>query len=95
MAYQTLSCSCPSLSVPRKDHYTCLVRSFHERNLREMATTNSKMKWLNVNLLGLSGHSHPVLHNLLTTRQVEQVRPQIKMLCGDYLTLDRLVKDRQ
>ena len=40
-------------------------------------------------------HCHPILHNLLTTRQVEQARPQTKMLCGDYMTLDRLVQDRQ
>ena len=78
-----------------KDHYTCLVRSCHEKNLREMAKNNSKMQWLNVSMTGLSGNSHPILHNIHTTRQVEQARPQIKMLCGDYLTLDRLVKDRK
>ena len=78
-----------------KDHYTCLVRSCHEKNLREMAKNNSKMQWLNVSMTGLSGNSHPILHNIHTTRQVEQARPQIKMLCGDYLNVDRLVKDRK
>ena len=70
-----------------KSHYTVKVRSYHERILRAKASTNSKMCWFNVSLLGLSGNTHPILHNLLTTRQVEQARPQVKMLCGDYLVL--------
>ena len=65
-----------------KDYYTTMVKVHHERNLREKATTTSKMV-----------KCEPILHNLLTTRQVEQARPQTKLLCGDYLTLDRLVQD--
>ena len=60
-----------------------------------MAKNILKMQSLNVSMTGLSGNSHPILHNIHTTRQVEQARPQIKMLCGDYLNLDRLVKDRK
>ena len=75
----------PAWSKDRwKDYYTTMVRVHHERNLREKATTTSKMV-----------KCEPILHNLLTTRQVEQARPQTKLLCGDYLTLDRLVQDRQ
>ena len=78
-----------------KAHYTIKIRSHHEKLLRESASTNSKMEWFNISLIGLTGRHHPILHNITTTRQAEQARPQIKMLCGDYLTMDRLVQDRQ
>ena len=78
-----------------KTFYLTKIRVHHERVLRNKATSNSKMGWLNVELCGLNGHTHPILHNITTTRQVEQARIQIKMLSGDYLTLDRLVKDRR
>ncbi len=53
------------------------------------------MTWLNMNMIGRSGHTNHILHDLITTRQVEQARSQIKMLSGDYLMLDRMVRDRQ
>ena len=51
------------------------------------------MRFLNVDLFGLSGKIHPVLSGVDTAREVEKLRPAIKMLAGDYLTFDRLARD--
>ena len=44
------------------------------------------MKFLNISVLGLGGRNHPVLNNIITTHEVEKMRPVVKMLSGDYLT---------
>ena len=71
------------------------VRVFHEKLWRDKALTNSKMNFLNIQLCGLSGRHHPALFGLETTRDVERLRPHMKMLTGDYLTYSRLALDRQ
>ena len=62
--------------------------------LRESAAQNSKMKYLNVQLAGLSGRPHPVLHNILTTQDAKKLRVHLKFLTCDYLTNERLSKER-
>ena len=69
------------------------VRAFHEKVWRTRALSNSKMSYLNVQLSGLTGRHHPALSGILTTRDVERLRPHIKMLVGDYLTYSRVVLD--
>ena len=59
------------------------VRSYHEQLWRSKSLTNSKMNFLNIQLSGLSGRHHPVLLGLQTTRDVEKLRPHLKMLTGD------------
>ena len=71
------------------------VRSYHEKLWRYKAISNSKMKYLNIQLFGLNGHHHPALSGLYTTRDVEKLRPHIKMLTGDYLTYSRIASDRK
>ena len=44
------------------------------------------MKYLNVSVSGLNGKCHPALSNVMTSHEVRQMRPHIKMLAGDYLT---------
>ena len=46
------------------------------------------MKYLNVSLIGLRGKIHPALQNVTTTHAVQKMRPHVKMLSGDYLTLE-------
>ena len=50
------------------------------------------MCYLNIQLTGLSGHSHPILHNISTTQEVKKLRLHIKFLTCDYLTNERLSK---
>ena len=48
-----------------------------------------------IQLSGLNGRHHPALSGLYTTRDVEKLRPHIKMLTGDYLTYSRIASDRK
>ena len=65
-----------------------------ENKWRQEASTNSKMAYLNVKLLGLSGKPHTALCNAATTRDIPKLRIHIKFLTGDYLTYARQAADR-
>ena len=67
-----------------------MVTIYYEKFLREEARTNSKMKFLNVEIQGLSGAPHPALLNITTTKDAFKLRHHLKFLCGDYLTGERL-----
>ena len=41
---------------------------------------------MNVSISGLSGAHHPALSGVITSTEVKQMRPHLKMLSGDYLT---------
>ena len=60
------------------------ITIWHERNLRESAIYNHKLKYLNIQLLGLSGRPHPAIHFLNTTQDVRKARAHIKFLISDY-----------
>lgn len=66
-----------------------------ETKLRKEASVNSKMEFLSVELLGLSGRPHPALLNITTPRDVEKLRVHLKFLSGDFLTYQRRAKDRK
>ena len=42
------------------------------------------MGYLNVSALSLRGKPHPSLWGATTTSEVKEMRPHLKMLCGDY-----------
>ena len=69
------------------------VTVFHERSLRELAATNSKMQYLNVQVQGLSGTPHPALMNIYNMQEVKKLRLHIKFLSGDFLTAERQALD--
>ena len=48
----------------------------------------SSVDWL------VTGHHHPALCGIDTTKEVEKLRPHLKMLTGDYLTYSRIALDR-
>ena len=52
------------------------------------------MNYLNVKLSGLTGASHPALHNIYTTQDVKKLRLHLKFLTGDLLTNERLSIDQ-
>ena len=52
------------------------------------------MKYLNVQLLGLSGQPHKVLYNILTTQEAKKLCLHIKFLTNDYMTNERLSLDQ-
>ena len=68
------------------------ITQFWESKLRKDAQNNSKMKYFNVSLIGLTGRCHPALCNITTTQQVIRMRPHLKMLCGDYYTYELRAK---
>ena len=63
-----------------------MVTIYHENDLRTKAKANSKMHFLNVQALGLTGRPHPALHNIETTQDANKSRLHIKFLAGDFLT---------
>ena len=67
-----------------KEDINTAITAYHERMLREMAETNSKMKWFNVSMLGLQGTCHPLLDDVVTAHEVKKLRCQLRMLCGDF-----------
>ena len=77
-----------------KIHTKTKVLSYHESVWREKAKHNFKLQYLNVQCTGLSARLHPVLSWVLTTQDVELVRPHLKMLAGDYLCYTFLAHDR-
>ena len=77
-----------------KDHTQEKVLAYHEAILRKKALSNSKLRFLNVQLSGLSGRIHPTLSGINTTQDVVRSRQHIKMLSGDYLCYATLAKER-
>ena len=62
------------------------ILAFHENELRTAASSNSKMKYLNVACHGLRGRHHPCLSDIKTVTEVRKLRPHLKFLTCDYLT---------
>ena len=77
-----------------KDLCITRVRAQHERALRANAASNYKLKYLNVQSIGLNGQAHISLHSLITTQDIRIARPHLKMLAGDYMCHYNLYKDR-
>lgn len=71
-----------------------MYAAFFEKSLREASQSNSKMQYLNVKLLGLSGRPHPALQGIFTTQDVIKLRIHIKFLVGDYFHAQRLALDQ-
>ena len=64
-------------------HVKTKVTVWHENHLRSISKNNSKMSYLNTNLLGLSGRPHPALLNISSTQDVKKLRPYLKFLTCD------------
>ena len=62
------------------------ILAFYEKYLRTNAIKNSRMKYFNVSTIGLTGKIHPSVAGVMTTNEVKNMRPHIKMLTGDFLT---------
>ena len=66
-----------------KDLTVTRITAWHEREMRTLASQNSKMKYLNVQAIGLSGRPHPALHNIINTQDVAKLRSHLKFLTQD------------
>ena len=77
-----------------KEYWKTLINTritiYHEKQRRDLALSNSKMRFLNVQATGLTGCQHIALHNILTTQDVIKLRAHIKFLCCDLLTGEQL-----
>ena len=62
------------------------ITVYHEKELRAKASTDPKMKFLNVGTRGLNGRPHPVLNRAATTSEAKALKPVVKMLNSDYYT---------
>jgi hypothetical protein len=86
-----------STPIPRAEWKTLIVTKItahHERNLREKAAANSNLQYLNVQLLGLSGRSHPVLHHIYETREAFKLRAHLQLLSGNFASYELIGKQR-
>ena len=72
-----------------KEYVATKIASFHETELRQMATKSESMKYFNVALFGLRGCCHPSICNVLDTKEVKNMRIHLKVLSGDYLTFEK------
>ena len=85
-------------SSPTKPTWNTMVKTkvtiWHEKELKRISAGNSKMQYLNVQLLSLSGRPHPVLHNISTTQDAKKLRLRLKFLTCDFLTSERLAIDQ-
>ena len=81
------------LDAPSRESFKELVETkivtFYEKDLRRKASENSRMLYLNVDLLSLRGRCHPSLANIHTTHDVKKAQFHMKMLGGDYLTFEK------
>ena len=77
-----------------KCHVHTKVTIFYENELRRKSQTNSKMKYLNVELCGLSGRPNPALLNIITTQDAKKLRHHLKFLTGDYITAEMLALEQ-
>ena len=77
-----------------KDYTWTKITVLAEKTLRDKAMDNSKMEFLNVQLLGLCGRPHPALSSVTTTRDIPKLRLHLKFLTGDYPSYNRLARDR-
>ena len=77
-----------------KDHTKTAVVAQTEAVWRSKAANNSKLAFLNVSTLGLSGRPHPLVSSILSTQDIDRSRIHIKMLAGDYQCYASLARDR-
>ena len=67
---------------PSKQQYSAYVLTkitvYHERKLRKAANKNSKMCYLNVNVIGLNGRFHPALLGVTDSLGVPEMRAHFK-----------------
>ena len=72
---------------PSKDSWmnSCndLVSQLYLKNLLEDARRNSRLPFLNVELMDLK-KSHPLMANVSCPREVRKLKIQLKVLCGDF-----------
>ena len=47
------------------------IMAYHEKYLRSKSEANSRMQYLNTNLLGLNGRPHPATQNMQTSWEVK------------------------
>ena len=79
-------CQDPPSKAAYKELVATRITAHYERTLRQAAMENTQMEYLNVSTTGLRGRHHPALSNMVTTRKVQQSRPHLKFLSGNYLT---------
>ena len=70
------------------------ITAYHERHLREKAASNSNLQYLNVQLIGLSGRSHPILHHISETREAYKLRAHLQLVTGDFPSYELIGKQR-
>ena len=82
---------CPIMSKEEwKTLITTRVTVYHEKLFREKAAKNSRLQFLNVQLLSLSGRPHPSLLGITETRQVQKLRAHLQLLTGDFPSFELL-----
>ena len=88
-----LQCS-PISSAAWKTLIVTKITAYHERHLREEAASNSNLQFLNVQLIGLSGRSHPILHHISETREAYKLRAHLQLISGDFPSYELIGKQR-
>ena len=64
-----------------KEHIITKIAAYHEKQLREAAKQNSRMKYLNISMTSLRGKHHPALRLITTPHEVRKCRIHLKKKC--------------
>ena len=72
-----------------KEYILTKIAAFHERELRLQASKIKSLKYFNLSLLSLRGKPHVSICDVFTSKEVSNMRPHLKFLCGDYLTYQK------
>ena len=80
--------TCLQRDPPEKSQYkkytSDKINTFYEKELRQAASQNSRMKYFNVSLFGLSGRLHHAIGgNIKTSSEVDKMKPHLKFLSVD------------
>ena len=79
----------PPTKATYKENIKTKILAYHEKELRNKSSNKESMRYFNVSLLSLSGRPHPAISNVTTTHEVRKMRPHIKILTGNYFTLEQ------
>ena len=70
------------------------ITAYHEADLRQKSMQSDSLRYLNVQLLSLTGNPHRAIMAAEDSRSVEKMRIHLKFLTGDLLSYAKLARDR-
>ena len=84
----------PMLKLHWKTLVSTKITVYHETDLKNKAMKNLNLEFFNVQLLGLTGRPHLAITAIQDTRAAQKLRIHLKFLTGDFLSFEKMSRDR-